>query len=301
MRRRRLARLEGFNNNNATASSSNAIASTSPNTSESSKAFAESISPSIQQQLQRTEIPMEVEESNDKQCNIITEITNSGIENMEVDESDRKDLIPRSRVSIFTMLKKKKHHNLHHTCINKKQKSICFSFSNMVKMAFIIFISVMFQTASSSIEVTTDNIHVVISRVLRISWKNPVEGSIFLPQTAVYMLKRQLDFSEIINQALMEVLCMFSKDEDPLKDIMIDMSSDRQDSPNNQTSPLLSPVTVLPSYQLPTMPVPTCSKASLPKSLIYLLDCYSRVAVEERNHPKVYIVYIYIYIFFFLN
>jgi len=106
MRRRRLARLEGFNNNNATASSSNAIASTSPNTSESSKAFG-SISPSIQQQLQRTEIPMEVEESNDKQCNIITEITNSGIENMEVDESDRKDLIPRSRVSIFTMLKKR--------------------------------------------------------------------------------------------------------------------------------------------------------------------------------------------------
>lgn len=100
MRRRRLARLEGFNNNNATASSSNAIAPTSPSTSELSKAFPGSISPSIQQQLQRAEIPMEVEESNDKQCNI-TEMDNSGIENMEVDESDRKDSIPRSRVSIF--------------------------------------------------------------------------------------------------------------------------------------------------------------------------------------------------------
>ena len=99
MRRRRLARLEGFNNNNATASSSNAIAPTSPSTSELSKAFPGSISPSIQQ-LQRAEIPMEVEESNDKQCNI-TEMDNSGIESMEVDESDRKDSIPRSRVSIF--------------------------------------------------------------------------------------------------------------------------------------------------------------------------------------------------------
>lgn len=105
MRRRRLARLEGFNNNNATASSSNAIAPTSPSTPEPSKAFAGSISPSIQQQLQRADIPMEVEEGNDKQCNII-EMDNSGIESMEVDELDRKDLIPRSRVSIFTIKKK---------------------------------------------------------------------------------------------------------------------------------------------------------------------------------------------------
>lgn len=107
MRRRRLARLEGLNNSNAAASSSNAIAPTSPSTLEPSKAFAESISPSIQQQLQCVDVPMEVDESNDKQCNII-EVDNSGIENMEVDESDRKDLIPRSRVSSFTHKKKKK-------------------------------------------------------------------------------------------------------------------------------------------------------------------------------------------------
>ncbi|XP_018354562.1 PREDICTED: ubiquitin conjugation factor E4 B [Trachymyrmex septentrionalis] len=237
MRRRRLARLEGFNNNNATASSSNAIAPTSPSTSELSKAFPGSMSPSIQQ-LQRAEIPMEVEESNDKQCNI-TEMDNSGIESMEVDESDRKDSIPRSR------------------------------------------------TTSSSIEVTTDHIHVVISRVLRISWKSSVEGTIFLPQTAAYTLKqKQLDFNEIINQALMEILCMFSKREDLLTDITVDMSSDRQDSPNNQASPLLSPVMALPSYQLPTMPLPIGSKSSQPKSLTYLLNCYSRIAIEERNHPK---------------
>lgn len=93
----------------------------------------------------------------------------------------------------------------------------------------------------------------------------------------------------------MEVLCMYSKGEDPLKDITVDMSSDRQDSPNNQASPLLSPVVALPSYQLPTMPLPIGSKSSQPKSLTYLLDCYLRVAVEERNHPKVYI-YMYIYI-----
>jgi hypothetical protein len=108
MRRRRLARLEGLNNSNAAASSSSAIAPTSPNTPESSKAFTGPISPSIQQ-LQRVEMPMEIEESNDKQCNI-TEMDNSGIENMEVDESDRKDSISRSRVSITKQ----------NACINKK-------------------------------------------------------------------------------------------------------------------------------------------------------------------------------------
>lgn len=82
---------------------------------------------------------------------------------------------------------------------------------------------------------------------------------------------------------------MFSRgEEDPLKDITVDMSSDREDSPNSQASPLLSPVVALPSYQLPTIPLPIGDKSSQPKSLTYLLDCYSRIAIEERNHPKVY-------------
>lgn len=81
---------------------------------------------------------------------------------------------------------------------------------------------------------------------------------------------------------------MFSRGEDPLKDIAVDVSSDREDSPNSQASPsLLSPVVALPSYELPTIPLPIGTKSSQPKSLIYLLDCYSRIATEERNHPKV--------------
>lgn len=124
-----------------------------------------------------------------------------------------------------------------------------------------------------------------------------MEGSIFLPQTAVYVQKqRQIDALDIINHAVMEVLHMFSRGEDPLKDIAIDMSSDREDSPNSQASPLLSPVVALPSYELPTIPLPIGSKSSQPKSLIYLLDCYSRIAVEERNHPKVDIMKISLYL-----
>lgn len=135
--------------------------------------------------------------------------------------------------------------------------------------------------------------HAVISRVLCISWKNPVEGSIFLPHTAEYVLKESLlDATDIINQALMEVLQMFSRGEVPLKDIIVDVPSNQEDSPNSQTSPLLSPIAALPSCELPTIPLPINNKSSQPKSLIYLLDCYSRVALEERNHPKV-CIYLY--------
>lgn len=53
---------------------------------------------------------MEVEESSDKQCNTSGIDVDSGIENMEVEESDRKDSIPRSRVSVFLYIEKKNVH-----------------------------------------------------------------------------------------------------------------------------------------------------------------------------------------------
>ncbi|XP_046824698.1 ubiquitin conjugation factor E4 B [Vespa velutina] len=240
MRRRRLARLVGLDNNCSTTNSSNNTSAISPSTPGPSKAFAGSImSPAIQQQFHNQEIPMEVEETSEKQCNTSGVDVDSGIENMEVEESDRKEQVPRSR------------------------------------------------TTSSSTEVTTDQIHIVISRVLCVSWKESLEGTILLPEMAAYALIHKLtDVTDIINQAIMEVLYMFSRGEDPLKEITSEMSSDREDSPNSQASPLLSPVMTVPSYQLPTLPLPAGSKSLQPKSLIYLLDSYSRVAIEERNHPK---------------
>ncbi|XP_029680138.1 ubiquitin conjugation factor E4 B-like, partial [Formica exsecta] len=106
-----------------------------------------------------------------------------------------------------------------------------------------------------------DFANVIISRVLCVSWKSPIEGSIFLPQMAAYIqTQRQLDFSDIIRQALMEVLCMFSRREVPLM----------APSPYRFSLILLVENNIL----------------SEPKSLIYLLDCYSRIAIEERNHGK---------------
>lgn len=233
VRRRRMARLAGLDSINSGTNSNHSSGPVSPSTPGPSKAFTEQIiSPSKQQQFQNSDIPMEVEENSDKQCSSSGVDVDSGIENMEVEESDRKDLKSRSR------------------------------------------------TTSSSTEITIEQIHSVISRILCISWKEPTEGCVFLPQTAAHALTEKLvDAAEIINEALMEVLCMFVKDEDPLKEINVDISSNREDSPNSQTSPLLSPVATFCRCDI-------CCKSSQSKSFTYLLDCYSRVAVEERNHPK---------------
>ncbi|XP_029663041.1 ubiquitin conjugation factor E4 B-like [Formica exsecta] len=126
-----------------------------------------------------------------------------------------------------------------------------------------------------------DFTNVVISRVLCISWTRPIEGSIFLPQMAYMQTQRRMNSSDIIHQALKEVLCMFSRGEDPL----IDVSSGREDSPYSQASSLLSLVGDSSFCQLPLIPI-RGDNSSEPKSFTYLLDCYSRIAIEEINHRK---------------
>ena len=128
-----------------------------------------------------------------------------------------------------------------------------------------------------------DQIHGIISRVLCVSWKESLEGFIYLTDTAKSVqAQKQIQAPDIINEALIEVLFMFSRGEDPLKEITMDVSLDLEDSPNSQTSPLVSPLMTLPTCPLPFL----SSDKSQPKSLIYLMDCYTRVAIEERNHPK---------------
>lgn len=122
------------------------------------------------------------------------------------------------------------------------------------------------------------------------SWKESTEGTIYLPETADIMsMHNSNDISDLISQAIMEVLFKFVAGEDPLKDIAVDASLDCQDSPSSQTSPMFSPILAYSSNP-PTTLNTTNSDDQSPqtKSLIYLFDSYSRVAVEERNHPKVF-------------
>lgn len=95
--------MAGLGNINTIANINHNADSVSPSIPGPSKAFTEQIiSPSKQQQFQNSEIPMEVEETNDKQCSGSGVDVDSGIENMEVEESVRKDIKPRSRVSAHT-------------------------------------------------------------------------------------------------------------------------------------------------------------------------------------------------------
>lgn len=96
-----MVRLAGLDNISSATTSNHNTGPISPSTPGPSRAFTgQIISPSKQQQFQNPEMPMEVEESNDKQCTSGVDV-DSGIENMEVEESDRKDSKSRSRVSII--------------------------------------------------------------------------------------------------------------------------------------------------------------------------------------------------------
>lgn len=96
-----MARLAGLDNICSATTSNHNVDPISPSTPGPSKAFAgQMISPSNQQQFQNPEVAMEVEENNDKQSVSGLDV-DSGIENMEVEESDRRDTKSRSRVSIL--------------------------------------------------------------------------------------------------------------------------------------------------------------------------------------------------------
>lgn len=111
MRRRRLARLGGLESNGASgiSNASNCLNSPStPGPSAASIGFGvisaaqsqqlQSQPQPVDQQSMQSDTPMDTEENNEKQCNNSGIDVDSGIENMEVEESDRKDATPRSRV-----------------------------------------------------------------------------------------------------------------------------------------------------------------------------------------------------------
>ncbi|XP_058788728.1 ubiquitin conjugation factor E4 B [Phymastichus coffea] len=216
-----------------------------------------SMETSVQQQFAEKEAPMEVEENCEKQLTSSGVDVDSGIENMEVEDSDRKDVTPRSR-----------------------------------------------RASSSTGEITLEQVHAAVSRILCVSWKETSEGTIYLPETAKHVASRcsegeVVDTADLSSQAIMEVLCKFAQGEDPLKDIAVDASLDCRDSPNSQSaSPLQSPMMMTASSSTPSTSHDrerTSEKQQqqqrnedLPqsKNLLYLFDSYSRVGVEERNHPK---------------
>ncbi|KAL1117669.1 hypothetical protein AAG570_003984 [Ranatra chinensis] len=128
------------------------------------------------------------------------------------------------------------------------------------------------RTTSTCNESSDEVVNSTVSRVLCVSWTEQSESAIFLPETAEVLNDRHsegvsTDYQDLINQSLMEVMCQIASGENPLPS-PLSCSTPDEGTPNTQPM-----VTVQPPSLIST-------------GLNYLTECYSRVAVEERNHPK---------------
>lgn len=146
------------------------------------------------------------------------------------------------------------------------------------------------RTVSSSSEITEEHLHATISRVLHCSFKEPSDRYVYLPQIAeAFKLTPSTSLQDIVSQCFMEILFELANGSNPFNGLL---------GENNDTSSLNS-FSVSPTQNLSPSPSPvnTCPVPLLPLkgmeannpqdvALNYLLECYSRVAMEERNHPK---------------
>lgn len=121
-------------------------------------------------------------------------------------------------------------------------------------------------------EVGDDVIRSTICRVLSVSLVENTEGTIHLPDTAAVVAEREaaslpIDPQDLINQCIMEVIWRIANGDNPLPPTSLVSSnpvvSDEQGS--SKSNPPQSPADI---------------------AVAYLADSYTRVAVEERNHPK---------------
>lgn len=146
------------------------------------------------------------------------------------------------------------------------------------------------RTVSSSSEITEEHLHATISRVLQCSFKEPSDRYIYLPQIAEsFKNTSTMSIQDIISQCFMEILFEFANGNNPFNGLLGD-SNDTSSlnsfsvSPTQNLSPSPSPVNTCPVPLLPLKGIETNNPQGA--ALNYLLECYARVALEERNHPK---------------
>lgn len=150
------------------------------------------------------------------------------------------------------------------------------------------------RTLSSSTEVTEEQLHATVTRVLQCTFKEPPsEKYLHLPQTAESFKRNPaLSIPDLVSQSLIEVLFEISNGSNPFASLLqstrdtCDASSPSSfsASPTQNLSPSPSPANPCPVPAPSSKFVDGDSAQNL--ALNYLMDCYSRVSVEERNHPK---------------
>ncbi|XP_064611043.1 ubiquitin conjugation factor E4 B-like [Liolophura sinensis] len=138
-------------------------------------------------------------------------------------------------------------------------------------------------------EATEEQILTSLCRVFLVNWREQNQESFYLPVLAQAAQSEPVEFRELIQQILMEVLHLIEQSEDnPLCSLKLRVQA-LSPMPGYGTvhpspkgiSPLLSPQQ--PPRDTTRASVLHCKEVDM---VTYLLDCYRRVAIEERVAPK---------------
>ncbi|XP_055958481.1 ubiquitin conjugation factor E4 B [Patella vulgata] len=139
-------------------------------------------------------------------------------------------------------------------------------------------------------EATEDQILNAVSRVFTVSWKDSTTDTLHLPELGEVIQQQQgsVDFRDVINQILMEVLMKIQGSTDnplltlrPVTPAVSPMKS-YSSSPRSISPMQLTPDVPKREFVSRCEPV-KCKEVNM---INYLLDCYERVGIEERTAPK---------------
>ncbi|XP_057653177.1 ubiquitin conjugation factor E4 B [Diorhabda carinulata] len=147
------------------------------------------------------------------------------------------------------------------------------------------------QTVST--ELTLQQLHSSVARVLLSTFKNTSETRLYLPETAKILQETpNISVRDLTSNAIMEILYKIVKEENPfqaLSQTTSDMCETGSLGSFSASPSNLSPSSSSPTAESYPMPVLTLNKGtqnSVTVAINFLMDCYNRVSVEERNNPK---------------
>ncbi|XP_004931704.1 ubiquitin conjugation factor E4 B [Bombyx mori] len=144
----------------------------------------------------------------------------------------------------------------------------------------------------SCTELTEEQLRTIVSKILQVSWSDDSAGGIFVPTVAASLLDNpKLSLTELISEALMDVIIQIADGGDPLNQkltAIIETSKNLneengEDSLSNSTS--VETDADKPECPSPALPI---QKTMPTQGLVvsYLLQFYNNVNSYEREHPK---------------
>lgn len=149
---------------------------------------------------------------------------------------------------------------------------------------------------TTSTELTLQQLHSSVARVLLSSFKEPSETRLHLPHTAMLLQENQnISIRDLASNAIMEIIFKISTEQNPfqnLSQVTSDMCETGSLGSFSASPSNLSPSSASPAMgSYPVVPITLNSRNkttqdSMTVAINFLMDSYNRVGVEERNNPK---------------